>query len=87
MYGLILKMVRRFHRAGLIDITAQTIKAGEQRLAIALRLHELACDVARAGIRARHPDADDVEVERLLRARIALGYRQVGSRGSRPSDD
>jgi len=46
---------------------------GEQRLAIALSLHELACDVAREGIRARRPDADDAEVERQLRSRIALG--------------
>ncbi len=46
---------------------------GEQRLGIALELHALACDVARAGIRARHPDADDAEVERLLHARIELG--------------
>ncbi len=45
---------------------------GEERLAIALRLHELACDVARAGIRTRHPDATDAEVERRLRARLAL---------------
>ena len=46
---------------------------GEQRLSIALELHELACDVARAGIRMRWPSADDVEVERQLHARIALG--------------
>ena len=46
---------------------------GEQRLGIALELHELACDVARAGIRARRPNADDAEVERQLRSRIALG--------------
>ena len=48
---------------------------GEERLDIALGLHELACDVARAGIRAQHPDADDEEVERLLRHRIRLGRR------------
>lgn len=45
---------------------------GEQRLAIALRLHELACDVAREGIRHQHPGADEAEVERLLRERIQL---------------
>jgi hypothetical protein len=45
---------------------------GEQRLAIALRLHEMACDVAREGIRHQHPGADEREVERLLRARIEL---------------
>jgi hypothetical protein len=45
---------------------------GEQRLAIALDLHELACEMARAGIRRRHPNADDSEVERQLRERISL---------------
>ncbi len=48
---------------------------GEQRLAIALELHELSCNVAREGIRHQHPGADEVEVERLLRERIKLAYR------------
>ncbi|MBI5387270.1 MAG: hypothetical protein HZA90_21595 [Verrucomicrobia bacterium] len=43
---------------------------GEQRLAIALGLHELACEMAREGIRDRHPEADAAEVERLLRQRL-----------------
>jgi hypothetical protein len=54
--------------------------SGEERLAIALRLHELACDVAREGIRAQHPDADDEEVERRLRLRISLAHGNPGSR-------
>jgi hypothetical protein len=45
---------------------------GEQRLAIALDLHELSCDVAREGIRRQHPDADADEIERLLRRRLEL---------------
>lgn len=45
---------------------------GEQRLGIALSLHDFACDVAREGIRWRRPDADEAEVERLLRSRLAL---------------
>lgn len=45
---------------------------GEQRLALALELHELACDLARAGIRRQHPKATEAEVERLLRQRLAL---------------
>ncbi|MGO8838162.1 MAG: hypothetical protein ACLQAH_00980 [Limisphaerales bacterium] len=45
---------------------------GEQRLAIALDLHELSCDVAREGIRRQHPKADAAEVERLLRQRLEL---------------
>jgi hypothetical protein len=45
---------------------------GEERLAKALELHELACNVAREGIRYQNPGADEVEVERLLRQRLAL---------------
>ncbi len=48
---------------------------GEERLRIALDLHEFACDVARAGIRRQFPTADDVEVERHLRRRIELSRR------------
>ncbi|HEX4645489.1 MAG TPA: hypothetical protein VH598_07755 [Verrucomicrobiae bacterium] len=47
---------------------------GEERLAIALRLHELSCNVAREGIRAQFPGASDEEVERKLQARIRLAY-------------
>ncbi len=46
--------------------------SGEQRLAIALELHELSCDIAREGIRRQHPDASPAEVERLLRHRLEL---------------
>ncbi|HEY3854879.1 MAG TPA: hypothetical protein VGO67_10840 [Verrucomicrobiae bacterium] len=45
---------------------------GEQRLAIALELHEMSCEIAREGIRFQHPDADAKEVERLLRRRIEI---------------
>jgi hypothetical protein len=45
---------------------------GEQRLALALELHELACNIAREGIRHQNPDAGEVEVERLLRQRLEL---------------
>ncbi|MBI4601060.1 MAG: hypothetical protein HY721_03780 [Planctomycetes bacterium] len=45
---------------------------GEERLSLALELHELACDVAREGIRRQHPDASPAEVERLLRERLSL---------------
>ena len=45
---------------------------GEQRLAIALDLHEFSCNVAREGIRRQHPNADTAEVERLLRRRLEL---------------
>jgi hypothetical protein len=45
---------------------------GEERLSLALTLHELACDVAREGVRHQHPDADEAEVERLIRRRLEL---------------
>ena len=45
---------------------------GEQRLAIALDLHEMSCEIAREGIRRQHPEADADEVERLLRHRLEL---------------
>jgi len=49
---------------------------GEQRLAIALKLHELSCNVAREGIRQQNPNADEAEVECLLRQRIGLANFQ-----------
>lgn len=45
---------------------------GEQRLKIALDLHEFSCQIAREGIRHQFPDADVAEVDRRLRERIAL---------------
>jgi len=45
---------------------------GEQRLKIALDLHEFSCNVARQGIRHQNPNADEAEVERLLRWRLGL---------------
>jgi hypothetical protein len=45
---------------------------GEERLAIALDLHELSCEIAREGIRRQYPTADAAEVERLLRRRLEL---------------
>jgi hypothetical protein len=47
---------------------------GEQRLKLAFDLHELSCEIARAGIRHQHPDASRSEVERLLRERIMLAH-------------
>jgi hypothetical protein len=45
---------------------------GEQRLTVALELHELSCDVAREAIRRANPEADATEVERLLHRRLKL---------------
>jgi hypothetical protein len=46
--------------------------SGEERLTIALSLHELACEVTREGIRHEHPALDETEVNRLLRERLEL---------------
>jgi type II secretory pathway predicted ATPase ExeA len=48
---------------------------GEERLKIALDLHELSCNVAREGIRHQNPGADEAEVERLLRHRLELARK------------
>ena len=48
---------------------------GEERLKVALDLHELSCEIARDGIRHQHPNANPAQVEHLLRERIALGQR------------
>jgi hypothetical protein len=48
---------------------------GEERLKLALDLHELSCENARVGIRHQYPEASPDEVERLLRNRIALAQR------------
>ena len=45
---------------------------GEERLSIALDLHEMSCDIAREGIRRQNPNADVTEVNRLLRRRLEL---------------
>ena len=47
--------------------------SAEQRLKIALDLHTFVCNLSKAGIRKRHPDATDEEVDRHLRQRIAMG--------------
>jgi hypothetical protein len=59
-------------RALNLQIECYRRMTGEQRLRIALELHELSCNVAREGIRQQNPNADAVEVERLLRQRLEL---------------
>lgn len=45
---------------------------GEQRIDLAMELHELACEVARAGIKNQHPATDAAGIERLLNKRLSL---------------
>lgn len=49
--------------------------SGEERLTIALNLHELSCEVAREGIRRQHPHFAEEEVDRLLGERLELARR------------
>lgn len=51
---------------------------GEQRVAIALGLHELSCEIAREGIRHQHPNATPAEVEKMLHERLAIA-RKLGT--------
>ncbi len=44
----------------------------EERVRIALGLHELACPMARRGIRRQHPNATPAEVEEWLHRRLEL---------------
>jgi hypothetical protein len=54
------------------QIEAYRRMTGQQRVEIALRMHDLACQVARCGIRNQFPDAGDDEVEDELRRRLEL---------------
>jgi len=47
----------------------------EQRVGIALRLHELACEMSRLGIRRQHPGATPEEIEKFLRERLELARK------------
>jgi len=55
-----------------VQIARYRAMTREERVSIALRLHELACEMARVGIRRRHPRASAVEVEALLHRRLEL---------------
>ena len=45
---------------------------GEERLRLGFELFEFACSITREGIRSQNPEADEAEVNRLLRERLAL---------------
>ena len=57
------------------QVQAYRRMTGEERLAIALRLHDLSCDIAREGIRRQHPGASEAQVNELLRTRLQLATR------------
>ena len=45
-----------------------------ERVQVALNLHEMACEMARVGIRRQHPEADEDQVNQLLRDRLLLAH-------------
>jgi len=47
----------------------------EQRLLAGPRLFDSACEVAKAGIRWQHPDANEDQVLNILRQRLVLARR------------
>ena len=47
---------------------------GEERLRIALNLHELSCNIARESIRAQYPESDDSFIEEKLRQRLRAAH-------------
>ena len=55
-----------------IQIERYRAMSCEQRVAIALRLHELACEMSRLGIRRQHPGASREQIADLLRERVEL---------------
>jgi hypothetical protein len=55
-----------------VQIARYRAMTREERVGIALRLHELACEMARVGIRRQHPCATAPEIEDLLRERLKL---------------
>lgn len=55
-----------------IQIARYRTMSGAQRLELALELHEMACDIARAGIRRQCPEFGKAEVEKQLRNRLTL---------------
>lgn len=57
-----------------MQIEAYRRMTGEERLAIALRLHELSCEIAREGIRHQYPDASPEEIEQHLQKRLRWAY-------------
>jgi hypothetical protein len=55
-----------------VQIDRYRVMTREERVGTALRLHELACEMARLGIRRQNPTATPAEVEELLHRRLEL---------------
>jgi hypothetical protein len=64
--------IAQLHREDLEQARRMT---PEQKLLAGAELFDYACEIAKAGIRAQHPEADDEMLLKLLRERIALGEK------------
>lgn len=53
----------------------------ESKLAAGAELFDMACELARSGIRMQHPDADDAQVDELLRQRLQILHKRSGIYG------
>jgi hypothetical protein len=66
---------------GLIDtlfrdkVRAARAMTPQDRVLAGPRMFEIACEIAKAGIRHQHPDADEERVLQLLRQRLAWARR------------
>ena len=47
----------------------------ESKLAAGAELFDLACELARSGIRMQHPDATEDQTQAMLRERLAIARR------------
>ena len=65
------------------QIEKYRLMTGEERLLIGLRLHELACEVARDSIRSVMPNASENEVEEKLRSRLRMAYANAPQKASK----
>lgn len=65
-------LVMNSEEALAVQIARYRQMTGEERLMVALELHDLSCEIAREGIRRQYPNADESEVELKLRQRLAL---------------
>lgn len=63
------ELIKALHRD---KIEAAKRMSPEQKLAAGAELFDVACELAMAGIRMQHPDANEAQVQEHLRHRLRL---------------
>ena len=66
------ELIAQLHREDLEQARRMT---PEEKLLAGAELFDYACSIAKAGIRAQHPEADEETVLRLLCERVELGEK------------